>query len=115
STEQKRVEKSPYPKTGIYHYSNEGVTSWYDFTRMIMRISNAIRAEKGEPPAVCDIRPCHSSEFPSPVTRPAYSVLDKTRIKDTFGLAIPYWVDSLEACIRNIADGRYPGTNCPKC
>ena len=104
STERKRVEKSPYSKTGIYHYSNEGVTSWYDFTRMILRFSNAIRAERGESPAVCDIRPCHSSEFPSPVVRPAYSVLDKTRIKETFGITVPYWVDSLEACIRNMAN-----------
>ncbi len=104
STERKRVEKSPYPKTGIYHFSNEGVTSWYDFTRMILRFSNAIRAERGESPVVCDIRPCHSSEFPSPVVRPAYSVLDKTRIKETFGITVPYWVDSLEACIRNMAN-----------
>ena len=103
-TGRKRVEKFPYPKTGIYHYSNEGVTSWYDFTRMILRISNSIRAERGESPAVCDIRPCHSSEFPSPVVRPAYSVLDKTTIKETFGLTVPYWVDSLEACIRNITN-----------
>ena len=111
STERKRVEKSPYPKTGIYHYSNEGVTSWYDFTRMILRISNSIRAERGESPAVCDIRPCHSSEFPSAVVRPAYSVLDKTTIKDTFGITVPYWVDSLEACIRNMADRQSQGNN----
>lgn len=79
--------------TGIYHYSNEGVTSWYDFTKMIARIAGN---------TACDIRPCHSDEFPSPVKRPAYSVLDKTGFKQTFGLEIPYWVDSLEKCISNL-------------
>ncbi len=78
---------------GIYHYSNEGVCSWYDFTKMIARLSGN---------KTCDIQPCHSDEFPSKVTRPSYSVLDKTRIKDTFKIAIPYWVDSLEACLRNM-------------
>lgn len=76
--------------TGIYHYSNEGVTSWYDFTQMIARISGNTN---------CDIQPCYSDEYPSPVVRPAYSVLDKKTFKDTFGIKIPYWVDSLEACI----------------
>lgn len=81
------------PVEGIYHYSNEGVCSWFDFTKMIARFAG----NNG-----CDIRPCHSSEFPSPVTRPSYSVLDKTKIKSTFGLAIPYWTDSLEICIKNL-------------
>lgn len=80
-------------KTGIYHYSNEGVTSWYDFTKMIARIAGN---------KYCDIQPCHSDEFPSPVKRPAYSVLDKKTFKDAFGLSIPYWVDSLEVCISNM-------------
>lgn len=78
---------------GIYHYSNEGVTSWYDFTK-------AIAAQAGH--SRCDIQPCHSDEFPSPVKRPAYSVLDKTKFKQTFGLGVPYWVSSLEKCIKNL-------------
>lgn len=86
---------------GIYHFSNEGVCSWYDFTQMILRISNMLRAKKGEPEVVCDIQPCYSSEYPSPVTRPAYSVLDKRTFKETFGLKVPYWIDSLEKCIAN--------------
>lgn len=79
--------------TGIYHYSNEGVCSWYDFTMMIARMAKHDK---------CEILPCHSDEFPSKVTRPSYSVLDKTKIKKTFGLRIPYWVDSLEECLRNM-------------
>lgn len=78
---------------GIYHYSNEGVCSWYDFTKMIAEYSGQTE---------CDIRPCHSSEFPSPVTRPSYSVLDKTKIKEIFEITIPYWTDSLKKCIKNI-------------
>lgn len=79
--------------SGIYHFSNEGVCSWYDFTIKIARLAGNTE---------CDIQPCHSNEFPSPVTRPAYSVLDKTKIKETFGINIPYWVDSLETCMRNM-------------
>lgn len=79
--------------TGIYHYSNEGVCSWYDFTMMIARMAKHDK---------CEILPCHSDEFPSKVTRPSYSVLDKTKIKETFGLRIPYWVDSLEECLLNM-------------
>lgn len=75
--------------TGIYHFSNEGVCSWYDFTKKIAEIAGHTG---------CDIEPCHSDEFPSPVKRPAYSVLDKTKIKETFGIKIPYWVDSLKKC-----------------
>ena len=78
---------------GIYHYSNEGVCSWYDFTKMIAAMSGQTS---------CDIQPCHSNEFPSPVKRPAYSVLDKTLIKQTFGISIPYWTDSLRKCIDNL-------------
>ena len=81
------------PVQGIYHFSNEGVCSWYDFTQMIARIAGH---------TACDIRPCYSSEFPSPVRRPAYSVLDKRSIRETFGVEVPYWVDSLEKCIANI-------------
>ena len=82
-----------YAKSGIYHFSNEGVCSWYDFTKMI-----AVYAGN----AGCDILPCHSDEFPSPVRRPAYSVLDKSKIKETFGLKNPYWTNSLETCIKSI-------------
>ncbi len=78
---------------GIYHYSNEGVCSWYDFTKMIAEIAGN---------NTCDIQPCHSDEFPSKVTRPSYSVLDKTKIKETFGIKVPYWTDSLKTCIKNI-------------
>lgn len=87
---------------GVYHFSNEGVCSWYDFTQMILRISNELRVRNGCKPAVCDVEPCYSSEYPSPVTRPAYSVLDKRSIKETFGVKVPYWVDSLAKCIANI-------------
>lgn len=83
------------PVEGIYHYSNEGVCSWYDFTKMIAEYSGHTD---------CNIQPCHSDEFPSPVKRPAFSVLDKTKIKQTFGITVPYWTDSLKKCIKNFAD-----------
>lgn len=79
--------------SAIYHYSNEGVASWYDFAQMTARIAGNNQ---------CEIQPCFSSEYPSPVQRPSYSVLDKSSIKETFGLKIPYWVDSLQKCIKNI-------------
>ena len=78
---------------GVYHFSNEGVCSWYDFTKMI-----AEYAEHTD----CDIQPCHSDEFPSPVKRPSYSVLDKTKIKETFGVKVPYWTESLKVCLGKI-------------
>lgn len=84
---------SLYSKNGIYHYSNEGVCSWYDFTKMIADYAGQTE---------CDVQPCHSDEFPSPVKRPAYSVLDKTKIKQAFGLTVPYWTDSLKKCINNL-------------
>lgn len=87
------LEKFDGNQTGIYHYSNEGVCSWFDFTKMIAEYSGQTD---------CDIQPCHSNEFPSPVTRPSYSVLDKTKIKDTFGITVPYWTDSLKKCIKNL-------------
>ena len=87
-----------YPKTGIYHYSNLGVSSWYDFTQMIQHTANTLSAEQRH----CNIRPCLSSQYPSPVKRPSYSVLDKTKIQETFGLDIPYWTDSLRQCIANL-------------
>ena len=82
-----------YSKTGIYHFSNEGVCSWFDFTKKIAELAGN---------TACDIQPCHSDEFPSPVTRPAYSVLDKTKIKQTFDVKVPYWTDSLKTCMSNM-------------
>lgn len=78
---------------GIYHFSNEGVTSWYDFTKTIHRIANI----KG-----CKIKPLHTEEYPTPAQRPHYSVLDKTKIKDTYNLDIPHWEESLEECIKKL-------------
>ena len=79
--------------SGVYHFSNEGVCSWYDFTIKIAQIAGH---------TACNIQPCHSDEFPSPVKRPAYSVLDKTKIKETFDIQIPYWEDSLKKCMANM-------------
>ncbi len=81
---------------GIYHYSDEGVCSWYDFTVAIAEYAGH---------TACDIHPCHSDEFPSKVKRPAYSVLDKTKIKNTFGLRIPHWTESLRTCLQNLKTG----------
>lgn len=81
---------SSYSKAGIYHYSNEGVCSWYDFTKMIAEIAGN---------TICDIQPCHSDEFPSPVKRPSYSVLDKQKVKRVFQISIPYWMNSLKKCM----------------
>lgn len=87
------TDRSFKGKSGIYNYSNEGVCSWYDFAKMTARFSGN---------AGCVVKPCHSNEFPSPVKRPAYSVLDKTKIKETFGVEVPYWTDSLEKCVGNL-------------
>lgn len=78
---------------GVYHYSNEGVCSWYDF-------AVAIAGYAGN--AGCEISPCRSDEFPSKVVRPSYSVLDKSKIKNAFGIKIPYWAESLKACVANL-------------
>ncbi len=78
---------------GIYHFTNEGVTSWYDFTKAIHRIAGI----EG-----CNVKPCPTEDYPTPATRPSYSVLDKSRIKKTFGITIPYWEDSLVQCIARI-------------
>ncbi len=88
------VENRKYEgNDGIYHFSNEGVCSWYDFTKKIAELAGNTK---------CDIQPCHSDEFPSPVKRPSYSVLDKTKLKETFGIKIPYWTDSLKKCMSNM-------------
>ena len=93
-----------WEKSGIYHYSNEGVCSWFDFTKMIQKIATELEsAETFGTHAACEVLPCHSDEFPSPVKRPAFSVLDKTKIKETFGILVPYWTDSLERCIKNLS------------
>lgn len=88
------VSKRKYEgNNGVYHYSNEGVCSWYDFTKMIAEFAGHTK---------CDVQPCHSDEFPSLVKRPSYSVLDKTKIKQTFGVKVPYWTESLKICMRNM-------------
>ena len=82
-----------YSKCGIYHFSNEGVCSWYDFTKMIAEYAGN---------NTCYIQPCHSDEFPSPVNRPSYSVLDKTKIKEIYKTKVPYWVEALKLCVNNL-------------
>lgn len=81
------------PIDGVYNYSNEGVCSWYDFAKQIAAYAGS---------TACDIQPCHSEEFPSPVKRPSYSVLDKTKVKETFDVKVPYWSDSLKKCMHNM-------------
>lgn len=78
---------------GVYHFSNEGVISWYDFTKAIHRIAGI---------STCHVRPLHTSEYPTPAARPAYSVLDKTKIKQTYQIEIPYWEESLEKCVKQL-------------
>ncbi len=85
------IEKGIIP--GIYHFSNEGVCSWYDFTQVIHRLAGI---------ADCKLRPLHTEEYPTRAKRPHYSVLDKTKLKETYGIAIPYWIDSLEECIKKL-------------
>ena len=88
------IESGMLDKTGIYHYTNEGVCSWYDFSKEICDMSGHL----------CDVRPCRTSDYPSKTRRPHYSVLDKTKIKETFGIEIPHWKDSLMFCIRQIEE-----------
>jgi dTDP-4-dehydrorhamnose reductase len=76
---------------GIYHFSNEGVISWYDFTKAIHRIAGI---------TTCRVRPLHTEEYPTPANRPHYSVLDKTKIKQTYSIEIPYWEESLVECVK---------------
>lgn len=99
----KKGNAASYRKAGIYHFSNEGVCSWFDFTKIIQQI--AIEYETSETfntHGACEVLPCYSSEFSSPVKRPAFSVLDKTKIKKLFGIVIPYWVESLKKCISHL-------------
>lgn len=91
-----RAQQSPEEAarmSGIFHYANEGVTSWYDFARAIMEIANL----------PCEVRPIRSSQYPTPAQRPPYSVLDKAKFKQTFGAKIPHWRDSLQVCIRQLS------------
>ncbi len=87
------VMSAPLWHGGVYHFSNEGVISWYDFTLAIHRLAGI---------TACDVQPCHSDEFPAKANRPSYSVLDKTKFKTTFGVTVPYWLDSLEATIKQL-------------
>lgn len=87
------LEKFDCTQTGVYHYSNEGVCSWFDFTKMIAEYNGT---------TTCNVQPCYSCDFPSPVKRPSYSVLDKSKIKTVFGVEVPYWTDSLKKCINNL-------------
>src|SRR5574344_1152789 len=90
------IETDQLDKTGIYHFSNEGVCSWFDFAKIICELSGN----------TCDIQPCYSEEFPSPVKRPYFSVLDKSKLKQTFGFKVPYWTDSLKKCIAELAEAK---------
>lgn len=87
------IEKGIVP--GVYHFSNEGVISWYDFTKAIHRLAGI---------TTCRVRPLHTAEYPTPAHRPHYSVLDKTKIKATYGIDIPYWEESLAECIEKLKD-----------
>ncbi len=87
------LEKFDGTQTGVYHYSNEGVCSWFDFTKIIAEYNGT---------TACNVQPCYSCDFPSPVKRPSYSVLDKNKIKTVFGVEVPYWTDSLKKCINNL-------------
>ena len=87
------LEKFDGSQSGVYHYSNEGVCSWFDFTKMIAEYNGT---------TACKVQPCYSCDFPSPVKRPSYSVLDKSKIKNVFGVEVPYWTDSLMKCINNL-------------
>ena len=82
---------------GVYHFSNEGVCSWYDFTKAIHRLAGII---------TCQVKPLHTSEYPAKAKRPHYSVLDKSKIKATYGMEVPYWMESLEECIIALSDGK---------
>lgn len=85
----KIIEEDLLSKTGVYHFSNEGAISWYDFAEAVRELSDI----------ECDVQPCHTEEFPAKAERPRFSVLDKTKIKAAFGIRIPYWRDSLKDCI----------------
>ena len=85
------IEQGIHP--GVYHFSNEGVISWYDFTKAIHRLAGI---------TTCHVRPLHTKEYPTPAHRPHYSVLDKTKVKQTYGIEVPYWEESLKDCIEKL-------------
>ncbi len=91
----KVIDEGMLDRTGTYHYSNEGAVSWYDFAKAVCELSGNS----------CDIQPCHTAEFPSKARRPRFSVLDKTKVKETFGITVPYWRDSLKDCIARMEGG----------
>lgn len=90
------IEEDKLDRTGIYHFTDEGVCSWYDFAKEICDISGHL----------CDVRPCRTSDYPSKTKRPHYSVLDKTKVKESFGMEIPHWKDSLKFCIRQMEENQ---------
>ena len=90
----KVIDEDRLDCTGIYHYSDEGAVSWYDFAKAICELSGNS----------CNIRPCHTEDYPSKARRPRFSVLDKTKVKETFGIEVPYWRDSLTECIERMKD-----------
>lgn len=105
--ESSTMPPAPFTKNGVYHFSNEGVCSWYDFTKMIQQTAVELGyyeslPKQGDLEDLCEVLPCHSDEFHSPVKRPAFSVLDKTKVKETFGISIPYWTDSLKTCMKRL-------------
>lgn len=91
----KVLDEGLLDRTGIYHFSNEGAVSWYDFAKAICELSGN----------TCDILPCRTEDYPSKAQRPRFSVLDKTKVKETFGISIPYWRDSLAECIKRMENG----------
>ena len=88
----KVIDEDMLDRTGTYHYSNEGAISWYDFAKAVCELSGN----------TCNILPCHTEDYPSKAERPRFSVLDKTKVKETFGISIPYWRDSLVDCIKRL-------------
>ena len=87
------IEQGVQP--GVYHFSNEGVISWYDFTKAIHRLAGI---------TTCHVRPLHTSEYPTPAHRPHYSVLDKTKVKQAYGIEVPYWEESLKECVNKLSE-----------
>ena len=88
------IDSQMLDRTGVYHFTDEGVCSWYDFAK-------AINEGLGH---LCDIVPCRTSDYPSKAVRPHYSVLDKTKVKETFGVGIPRWIDSLRYCLKRFEE-----------
>ncbi len=94
----------PQSDSGIYNFSNEGVASWYDFASCICDLAAQRDRQRNRMPRTCTVIPCHSSEFPTKAQRPLFSLLDKTKVKDTFSVSIPHWLTSLRDCMERIVD-----------